>query len=147
MKIVVASDHGGLEYKNAIKKHLILQGKEVIDVGTYTKESCHYPTFAFLAGEKVASGEVDFGFLVCTTGEGIMIAANKVKGVRAAIGYNDSVSVKSREHNDANMLAFGQAEMQLDDVLRRVDLFLATASSKEGRHGLRVKLITDYENQ
>lgn len=145
MKIVVGSDHGGLEYKNAIKEHLLAQGHEVIDVGTYSKESCHYPTYAFLAAEKVANKEAHFGFLVCTTGEGIMIAANKVKGVRAAVGYNDRVSAKAREHNDANILTFGQGEMELKDVLRRVDIFLTTPFSHEGRHGLRVKLITDYE--
>lgn len=146
MKLVVAADHGGLEFKNAIKQHLQSLGHEVVDVGTYTKESCHYPTVAIEAGETVASGEAQYGFIVCTTAEGIMIAANKVRGVRAAIGYSDNVSMKSRSHNNANMLAFGQGEMQLVDVLRRVDLFLATPF-EGGRHAERVKLITDYEDK
>jgi len=146
MKLVVAADHGGLEFKEAIKEHLQKAGHEVIDVGTFSKESCHYPTYSIRAAEKVATGEVEYGFIVCTTGEGIMIAANKVHGVRAAIGYNDNVSMKARAHNNANMLAFGQNEMQISDVLRRVDLFLTTPF-EGGRHAERVKIITDYENK
>lgn len=144
MKIVVGADHGGFELKNAISAHLLQLGHEVIDVGTFSKESCHYPLIAFEAGEHVANGDARFGFIVCTTAEGIMIAANKVKGVRAAIGYSDNVSQKSRSHNDANMLAFGQGEMAVEDVLRRVDLFLATPF-EGGRHATRVKLIIEYE--
>lgn len=140
MKIALANDHGGLEYKLAIQAHLLEKGFEVIDCGTDTKESCDYPIFAKMAANKVANKEADFGVLVCTSGEGISIAANKVKGVRCGIGYDDGVCEKLRQHNDANMIAFGQNYMKLEDVLRRVDIFLA-ASFEGGRHQRRVNEI------
>lgn len=143
-KIVVGSDHGGLEYKNAIKEHLQKEGYEVIDVGTYTKDSCHYPLFGIEAAKKVASKECDFGVVVCTSGEGISIAANKVKGVRCGIAYNDDVARLMRQHNNANMISFGQAFMNLDDVLKRVDVFLNT-DFEGGRHQTRVEMIENAE--
>ena len=143
LKISIGSDHGGLAYKEAIKKHL--EGKyEVIDVGTYSEDSCHYPQFGIAAAKLVSSGQCDFGIVVCTSGEGIMIAANKVKGVRCAIGYCDEVSALARQHNDANMIAFGQKFMALEDVLRRVDIFLST-NFEGGRHTTRVQMIIDEE--
>lgn len=145
MKIVVGSDHGGLDYKQKIIKHLKKNGHEIIDVGTNSLDSCHYPLYAFLAGEKVASKEADKGILVCTTGEGIMIAANKIKGVRCGLGYDDEATSLTRQHNDANMIAFGQKFMKLEDVLRRVDIFINTEFLGE-RHAIRVKMINDYEN-
>ena len=144
MKIAVGSDHGGLEYKNAIKEHLEKQGHEVIDVGTYTKDSCHYPLFGAEVAKKVASKECKFGVVVCTSGEGISMAANKIKGVRCGIAYNDDVARLMRQHNDANVISFGQAFMNLDDVLRRVDIFLST-EFEGGRHQTRVDLINDLE--
>ena len=143
LKISIGSDHGGLEYKEAIKEHL--KGKyEVVDVGTHSKDSCHYPEFGLAAAKLVGSKECDFGIVVCTSGEGIMMSANKVKGVRCALGYNDEVSALCRQHNDANMIAFGQKFMPLEDVLRRVDIFLNTPF-EGGRHATRVQMITDYE--
>lgn len=144
MKISLGSDHGGLEYKDAIKKHLLDKGYEVVDVGTNSKDSCHYPIFGINAAKLVASGECDFGIVVCTSGEGICIAANKVKGIRCGIAYNDEVAHLIREHNDANMVAFGQKFMELEDVLRRVDIFLAS-EFMGGRHQNRVNLIIDEE--
>ena len=144
MKIAVGSDHGGLEYKNAIKEHIEKQGHEVIDVGTYTKDSCHYPLFGAEVARKVASKECKFGVVVCTSGEGISMAANKIKGVRCGIAYNDDVARLMRQHNDANVISFGQAFMNLDDVLRRVDIFLST-EFEGGRHQTRVDLINDLE--
>lgn len=144
MKISLGSDHGGLEYKNEIAKHLKEKGYEVIDCGTFTSDSCHYPIFGKEAALKVASGECDFGIVVCTSGEGICIAANKVKGIRCGLGYNDEVSRLMRQHNDANMIAFGQKFMSLEDVLRRVDIFLST-DFEGGRHQTRVELIKDIE--
>lgn len=146
MKIALGSDHGGYSYKEAIKKHLIDIGHDVIDVGAFSTDSCHYPLSGIAAGEKVASGEADIGFIVCTSGEGISIAANKVKGVRAAIGYDDKVAEMARRHNDANILAFGEAYMKLDDVLRRTDIFLNTPF-EGGRHATRVDMIKDYEKK
>ena len=144
MKIAVGSDHGGLEYKNAIKEHLEKQGHKVTDVGTYTKESCHYPIFGAEVAKKVSSKECDFGVVVCTSGEGIAIAANKIKGVRCGIAYNDDVARLMRQHNNANVIAFGQAFMSLEDVLRRVDIFLST-EFEGGRHQTRVDLISSLE--
>ena len=143
LKIAIGSDHGGFAYKEAIKKHL--EGKyEVVDVGTFNEESCHYPQFGIAAAKLVGSGECQFGIVVCTSGEGIMISANKVKGVRCAMGYNDEVSALSRQHNNANMIAFGQKFMALEDVLRRIDIFLST-EFEGGRHATRVQMIIDEE--
>ena len=144
MKISIGSDHGGLEYKNAIGEHLKELGYEVIDVGTYSSDSCDYPVFGIKAATLVANHEVDKGIVVCTTGQGIMMSANKVKGVRCAMGYCDEVVTLTRQHNDANMLAFGQKFMNLEDVLRRVDLFLQT-DFEGGRHERGFNIIKDYE--
>lgn len=143
MKIALGSDHGGLAYKTSIIHHLLKEGYDVIDCGTFSEESCDYPIFAFAAAEKVAKKEADYGILVCTTGEGIMIAANKVHGIHCSLGYNDEVTVLSRQHNNANMIAFGQKFMGEEDVLRRVDLFLTT-SFDGGRHMRRVNEIDHY---
>ena len=122
MRIAIGNDHGGLEYKNEIVKYLKENGHVVINVGTDSKDSCHYPEFAFKVGELVASKQADFGIVVCTSGEGIAMAANKVKGVRCGIGYNDDVARLMRQHNDANVIAFGQKFMELADVLRRINI-------------------------
>lgn len=145
MKIAVGSDHGGFIYKEAIKDHLKKKGFDVVDVGTNNdKESVNYPEFGIKVGQLVAKKDADFGVVVCTSGEGISIAANKVKGIRAGIGYDDVVSQKLREHNNANVIGFGQAYMNLEDVLRRVDIFLSTPF-EGGRHEKRVDIISDYE--
>ena len=144
MKIAVGSDHGGLEYKNAIAEHLKELGHEVIDVGTYSLDSCHYPLYGAEVARKVASKECQFGVVVCTSGEGISIAANKIKGVRCGIAYNDEVARLMRQHNDANVISFGQKFMALEDVLRRVDIFLNT-EFEGGRHLTRVEMINDLE--
>lgn len=140
MKISLASDHAGYAYKEEIKKYLEKKGHELVDCGTYSLESCDYPIFAKEAAKKVANKEVDFGILVCSSGEGIAIAANKVKGVRAGIAYNDDVARLMRQHNNANMIAFGASFMKLEDVLKRVDIFLAT-DFEGGRHERRVNEI------
>ena len=144
MKIAVGSDHGGFEYKNAIKEHLEKLGHEVIDVGTYSLDSCHYPVFGAEVARKVASKECDYGVVVCTSGEGISMAANKIKGIRCGLCYNDEVAKLMRQHNDANVIAFGQKFMKLEDVLRQVDIFLST-EFEGGRHQTRVNLISDLE--
>lgn len=144
MKIAVGSDHGGLSYKEAIKEHLSKQGHEVIDVGTYSLDSCHYPLFGAEVARKVASKECEFGVVVCTSGEGICMAANKIKGIRCGIAYNDDVARLMRQHNDANVIAFGEKFMKLPDVLNRVDIFLKT-EFEGGRHQTRVDMISDLE--
>ena len=131
MRIAIGNDHGGLEYKNEVVKYLKDKGYEVINVGTDTKDSCHYPEFGIKVGELVASKQADFGIVICTSGEGIMMAAN-------------DVSRLMRQHNNANVIAFGQKFMELNDVLRRIDIFLHT-EFEGGRHQTRVSMIEDYE--
>lgn len=140
MKIAVGCDHGGLELKNAIKEHLEKLDYEVIDVGTYTKDSVNYPVYGENCAKKVANHEAEFGILVCTSGEGIMIAANKVQGIRCGVGYNDDVARLIRQHNNANMISFGQAFTDTNDALRRVDIFLNT-KFEGGRHQVRVDMM------
>lgn len=144
MKISLGSDHGGYEYKEKVKEYLLSKGYEVIDCGTDSLESCHYPEFAFKASELVRDKKVDKGILICSSGEGVAICANKVKGVRCGIGYNDTVSKLVVEHNHCNMIAFGALYMSLDDVIRRIDIFLNTLPG-EGRHQIRVNMIEEYE--
>ena len=146
MKIAIGNDHGGLDYKNRLVQHLEKLGHEVINVGTDTLDSCHYPLFAFKVGELVASKKADLGVLICTSGEGVCIAVNKVKGVRCGLGFNDDVSHLMVEHNDANVIAFSQKFMEYVDVERRLDIFL-NAKFLGGRHALRVDLIKEFENK
>ena len=140
MKVVVASDHAGYMYKQEIKTFLKNKGVQVVDVGTNSIESCDYPIFAHEAAKKVASGDADYGVLVCSSGEGIAIAANKTKGIRAGIGYNDDVARLMRQHNNANMITFGATFMKLPDVLKRIEIFLKTPF-EGGRHERRVSEI------
>ncbi|MFA5282995.1 MAG: ribose 5-phosphate isomerase B [Bacilli bacterium] len=140
MKIAVGCDHGGLELKNAIKDHLLKLGHNVEDFGTFTKDSVHYPIYALKVAKSVSTKETDFGVLVCTSGEGVCIVANKVRGVRCGIGYNDDVTRLMRQHNNANIIAFGQAFISVDDAMKRVDIFLKT-SFDGGRHQIRVDMI------
>lgn len=144
MRISIGCDHGGFAYKEEIVKHLKKEGYEVIDCGTNSLDSCNYAEFGIAAAKKVSNHEADFGVVVCTSGEGISIAANKVKGIRCGIGYNDPVSELLRVHNDANMISFGAKYMELEDVLRRVDIFL-NAKFEGGRHQKRVQTIIDQE--
>ena len=137
MKIAMACDHGGLELKETIKQHLEQRGFEVADFGTYSKDSCDYPDYARPAAEAVASGECERGILVCTTGIGVSITANKVKGVRCAL-LSDPVSARlTRQHNDTNMMALGQGFVGPMLALQIVDTWLDTAF-EGGRHQRRI---------
>ena len=138
MSVAIASDHGGYLYKRVIRKHLRDRGFVVHDYGTKSTSSCDYPVFAHLAAKAVAEGKDDLGVLVCTSGDGDPFAANKVPGIRCGIGYDDVATGKTREHNNANMIAFGQAYMKKKDVLRRVDIFLCETFSKREKHHRRV---------
>lgn len=144
MKIAIGSDHGGYDYKEELKKYLVDKGYEVIDCGTYSKESCNYAKFAIDTATKVSSNEANFGIIICTSGEGVCIAANKVKGIRCGIGYNDDVARLLREHNDANMITFGAHYQTMFEVIKRAELFLNTKFAGE-RHCIRVNYIKDYE--
>ena len=144
MKIAIASDHGGFDLKESLKKYLVDNGYEVKDVGTYSKDSCHYPEFAVKCAELVKNKECQFGVIVCTSGEGVAIAANKIKGIRAGIGYNKTVSRLMREHNDANVITFGAKFTTLEQAIARTNAFL-NAQFQGGRHAFRVQMINDLE--
>ena len=144
MKIAIASDHGGYDLKEQLKYYLTKNGHEVTDVGTYSKDSCHYPEFAIKCANQVSDGTCRFGIIVCTTGEGVAMAANKVKGVRAGIAYNTDVARLMREHNDANIIALGAKYTSLPEAIERIDEFL-NAKFLEGRHSIRVQMIKDLE--
>jgi len=144
IKVVLGSDHGGYDYKLKLIDELKNDGYEVIDVGTFSKDSCNYAYFAIEAAKKISNKEADFGILVCNSGEGVCIAANKVNGVRCGIGYNDEVAQLMRQHNNANMISFGAHFMSYDEVLKRVNLFLKTPF-EGGRHEVRVNTIIDFE--
>ena len=138
MKIAIGCDHGALALKNTVKAHLDKKGYEVCDYGTYTLDSCDYPDFAEKAAKAVASGECEKGIVLCTTGIGISIAANKVKGIRCAL-LSDIWSAKmTREHNDTNMMAMGAAIVGEMLGLQIVDTWLGTEFSAEAKHQRRI---------
>lgn len=141
--VAVGCDHGGFEYKTAIVDHLKNRGYHVLDFGCNSKASVDYPQYGRLVGEAVAAGKANLGIVVCTSGEGISIAANKVPGIRCGIGYDDIATGKTREHNNANVIAFGQKYMSLADVLRRIDIFLSEKFSPEEKHHRRVAQIDE----
>ena len=144
MKIAIGSDHGGYELKEGLKRYLANKGYEVVDVGTYSTESCHYPEFGAKCAKLVADGECTYGIVVCTTGEGIVMAANKVKGVRAGLAYNVEVARLMREHNDANVIGFGAKFTTLEEACERTDTFLTTEFAG-GRHAIRVEMLNNLE--
>lgn len=137
MKIVVGSDHGGFNAKETVKNHLLERGFEVCDVGTHSTSSCDYPDFSYALADKIING-FDLGVIVCTSGEGVCIAANRDRRIRCGIGYDDVATGKMREHNNANVVAFGEKYMPIEDILRRVDIFLCEKFSDEEKHHRRV---------
>ena len=146
MKIALACDHGGLNLKNEIIKYLSANGYEYEDFGTKTTESCDYPDFALLAAEAVASGECEKGILVCSTGIGVSIVANKVPGVRCAHCHDSYCAEFTRRHNDSNVLALGEKVVGTGYALKIVETFLTTAF-EGGRHQRRVDKITAIEKK
>lgn len=144
MKIALAADHGGFELKEAVKKHLASKGYEFIDFGTYSCESCDYPIFAKKAAEAVVSGECEKGIVICGTGVGISIAANKVHGIRCALVHDVFTAKATREHNDSNMLAMGGRVIGDGLAMMIVDTWLYT-EFEGGRHLKRLQLIKDME--
>lgn len=146
MRIVLGNDHAGYLAKTAVKNYLLENKYDVIDVGCDSPVSCNYATFGINAAEVVAKHDADFGILICGTGEGISIAANKAKGIRCGIGYNDEVTALIRQHNNCNMVAFGARFMDVKDILHRVEIFLNT-EFEAGRHEVRVNYIKDFEEK
>ena len=145
MKIAIGCDHGAFDLKNEVVKHLQDKGYEVCDFGTYSKDSCDYPDFAAAAAKAVASGECEKGIVLCTTGIGISIAANKIDGIRCAL-LSDVWSAKmTREHNDTNMMAMGAGVVGKNLALEIVDTWLNTPFSFEAKHQRRIDKVMALE--
>ena len=146
MKIAIACDHGALDLKLAVKEHLLEKGYEVSDFGTDSLDSCDYPDFVAPAARAVADGTCDKGIVLCSTGIGVSIAANKVKGIRCAL-LSDLMSAKlTREHNDTNMMAMGAFIVGKALALQIVDTWLTTEFSQGERHQRRIDKIAALEN-
>lgn len=144
MKIALGADHGGFHLKEIIKSHLLNIGHEILDCGTDTEESVDYPEYGFKVGEAVVSKQVELGIVICGTGIGISIAANKVRGVRAALCTDSYMAKMARQHNNANILALGGRVVGEGVAKDIVDTFIMT-SFGGWRHTRRVDLITGYE--
>ena len=145
MKIAIGNDHAATELKWVIKEYVESKGYEVINFGTDDNESCDYPTYGKAVGEAVAAGEADCGILICGTGVGISIAANKVKGVRAAVCSDTTTAHLVKEHNNANIIAFGARIVGAELAKDIVDAYLG-AEFEGGRHQRRIDLIHEIEN-
>ena len=144
--IALASDHGALDLKEAVKRHLTERGLEYKDFGTYTADSCDYPDFAAPAARAVACGECDRGIVMCTTGIGVSITANKVRGIRCAL-LSDKMSARlTREHNDTNMMALGAGVVGEKLALEIIDVWLDTAFTG-GRHQRRIDKMMAVEDE
>ncbi len=141
--IGIGSDHGGFELKEAVKKHLEERGLEYKDFGTYSPASCDYPVYGRAVAKAVASGECDRGIIICGTGIGISITANKIKGIRAALCSDCFSAQATREHNDANILAMGARVLGEGLALKIVDTFLDTPFSGDQRHMRRISMIEE----
>lgn len=142
MKIALGCDHGGYELKKIVKEHLQLKGYEVLDLGCNSNESVDYPIYGKAVGKAVVEEKANYGIVICGTGIGISIAANKVKGVRAGLCMNTTMAKLAREHNNANVLAFGARIVGDVLALEMVDTFLNT-EFQGGRHLRRVSMIED----
>jgi len=144
MRVALGSDHGGYELKEMILKHLEAQGLKVQDFGTYSADSVDYPKYGFAVGTAIIKGEADLGIVICGTGQGISISANKISGIRAAVCSETFSARMARAHNNANVLALGARVIGAGLALDIVDIFLKT-EFLGGRHALRVNLISDIE--
>ena len=143
MKIAVASDHGGYFLKEVVAGYLMAIGHEVIDLGTNSEASVDYPEYGHKCAEAVANGDAERGIVVCGTGIGISIAANKVKGIRCGLCTSVEMAKLTRQHNDANMLAMGGRILSNEDAIAIVNAFLET-EFEGGRHQRRVDLLNSY---
>ena len=141
--IGIGSDHGGFALKEAIKKHLEERGLEYKDFGTYSNASCDYPVYGRAVAKAVAAGECELGILICGTGIGISITANKVPGVRAALCSDCFSAEATRQHNNANILALGARVLGEGLALKIVDTFLDTPFSNDERHIRRISMIEE----
>lgn len=138
--IAIGCDHGGIELKNQMIAHLAKRGIECLDVGCYTGESCDYPVYAHKVTDLITRKECDLGILICGTGIGMSMAANKVRGIRAALCGDCFSAQVTREHNDANILCLGARVIGPELAFRIADTFLASKFSGEERHNRRIRL-------
>lgn len=145
MKIAIACDHGGYDMKEALVAYLKEKGHEVKDFGSYSPASIDYPDFIFPAAEAVAKGEFERGVVICTTGIGASICANKVKGIRCALVADEFSARMTREHNDTNVIAFGAHITTVVRAKGMLDIWLGTAFSNGERHARRIQKIAAYE--
>ena len=142
MKIVVGSDHGGYELKNQVIEHLKARGIEVEDLGCFSTDSVDYPEYGQKVAKAVAAGKADKGVVCCGTGIGISIAANKVKGIRCALPYDDFTAEMCKRHNDANVVSFGGRTLPPEKVMHLIDIWLDT-EFEGGRHERRVNMLNE----
>ena len=145
MKIAMACDHGAVERKNKLKAHLQEKGMEVVDFGTHTTDSCDYPDYIAPAAQAVASGECERGIVLCTTGIGVSIVANKIKGIRCALLSDTMTARLTREHNDTNMMALGAGVTGPMLAQEIADVWLATDFSHSERHQRRIDKVMALE--
>ena len=144
MKIAIGSDHAGFEDKERVKKQLEELGYDYEDVGTNSAESVDYPIYAQKVAEKVANGEVEQGLLICGSGNGMQIAANKIHGIRAALAWNEETARLARQHNDANVLSVPARMISPEEVSKVIKSYLE-AEFEGGRHARRVDEISEME--
>ncbi len=145
MKVAIGSDHAGYEYKELLKDYLETKDIKVIDEGTYSSEPVDYPDYAAKVGHSVANAKVNFGIVICGTGIGVSIAANKIKGVRAAVVNTAFTAESAKNHNHANIIAFGSRVSTIEEVKKYLDIFMNTKESVEKRHVNRVIKIHKLE--
>jgi len=145
MKIAIAADHAGFSLKEALRERLSAAGHEVLDFGAFSTESTDYPDYALAVGECIGSGQAERGILVCSTGIGMSIAANKIDGIRAALGTSDEGVQLTRAHNDANVIALGARFLSPDHAARLIDIFLTTNFDGGVRHARRIEKIAAIE--
>lgn len=144
-KIAIGCDHGAFKEKEFVKNYLKNKNYELIDFGTDNDESVDYPDYAFAVANAVASKDCNIGIVLCTSGIGVSIAANKVKGIRCALVYEAALAKITREHNDSNMLAIGAKYTKEDSILEIVEAWLTTPFSNESKHQRRIDKMTKYE--
>lgn len=143
LRLVIGGDHAGTDLKKVLKEHLSDRGTEIIDVGTHTHDSVDYPDFAHAVAEGVSNGSADLGILICGSGNGVNITANKHPGVRSALAWNPEIAALARQHNNANVLALPARSITSQEAQAIVDAFLE-AHFEGGRHQRRVEKIEPH---
>jgi ribose 5-phosphate isomerase B len=144
MKIIIGSDHAGKDIRKKVIEHLSGKGNDIIDCGT-NNDTSNYAIEGIKVAENISMKKGDLGIIICGSGVGISIAANKVKGVRAALVYNEEVAKLAREHNDANVISIGARFFEIEEIIKMIDIFIST-DFEGGRHEDRVHTISDYED-